>query len=77
MKTYKIKHVRRGNERIVEGTLDELKKYYGYVFEVGASWNRSINKDPKTIKSFMKNLRASFDEKEGCCYERTLVSLIE
>jgi len=78
-KIYKIKvtHTRRG-EKIVEGTLDYLlNDYFGYTLEIGASWNRKINRHPKTIKSFISNLQKSYEEKEAACYERTSVELIK
>ena len=76
MKTYQIRQTRKGRETIVEGTLDRLIDYYSYTLEIGASWNRTINRNPKTIRSFMTNLKKSLDEKEGACYERTSVELI-
>ena len=75
-KTYKIKKVRKDRESIIEGTLEYLKDYFSYTFEVGYSRNRKINKNPKTIDSFISNLEKSLDEKEGACYERTSIYLI-
>lgn len=76
MKNYKIitDHSRRG-EKITEGTLEELIRYFSYTLEVGASWNQKINRNPKTIKSFVTNLQKSYEAKEACCYDRTSVSL--
>jgi len=76
MKKFKVRvnHTRRG-EKIVEGTLEELKQYFGYALEIGNSWNSKINKNPKTIKSFISNLQKSYEEKEASCYERTFVEL--
>ena len=77
-KTHKINisHTRRG-ERIVEGTLEYLIGYFGYTLEVGNSWNSRINRNPKTIRSFVTNLQNSYYEKEGACYERTYVELVK
>ena len=78
-KTYKIKisHTKRG-DRIVEGTLDYLiNDYFGYTLEIGHSWNNKINRNPKTIRSFVSNLQKSYYEKEAACYERTFVELVE
>lgn len=58
------------------GTLEELIGYFSYTLEVGNSWNSKINRNPKTIKSFEKNLQMSYEEKEGACYSRTSVSII-
>ena len=70
-----ISHTRRG-DRIVEGTLEYLIGYFSYTLEIGNSWNRKINRTPKTIKSFVTNLQKSYEEKEASCYERTFVDLV-
>jgi hypothetical protein len=70
-----ISHTKRG-DRIVEGTLEYLIGYFGYTLEIGNSWNRKINRTPKTIKSFVTNLQKAFEEKEASCYERTFVDLV-
>ncbi len=80
-KVFKIGKTRFGRtsdskETIVEGTLDELKKYFSYTFEVGCSWNRKINRNPRTIKSFVVNLQKCYEEQEAACYSRTSVRLI-
>ena len=75
-KTYKIKKTYRGRDTETEGTLEELIKYFGYTLEIGNSWNKKINREPKTINSFVKNLQASYEEKEASCYERTSIELI-
>ena len=74
-KIYKIQKTYRNRETFIEGTLAELIKYFGYTLEVGNSWNKKINRNPKTIKSFMNNLCKSYDEKEGG-YERTSIELV-
>lgn len=61
MKIYQIKMVRRGVERLIEGDLDTLTKYFKYTLEVGASYsmevgNCKINTKPKNIGSLLKNL---------------------
>jgi hypothetical protein len=84
-KTYRVKITktysrqnREDSERIVEGTLDYLKKdYFGYTLEVGKSWNKKINIDPKTISSFITNLQNSYSEKESDSYDRTFVELLK
>jgi hypothetical protein len=70
-----ITHTRRG-DKIIEGTLEYLIGYFGYTLEIGNSWNRKINREPKSIKSFVTNLQKSYEEKEASCYERTFVELI-
>jgi hypothetical protein len=71
----KITHTRRG-DKIIEGTLEYLIEYFCYTFEIGNSWNKKINKKPKTIRSFVTNLQNSYEELEVSCYERTFVELI-
>ena len=76
MKTYTVikSHTRRGDKE-VSGTLEELISYFSYTLEIGHSYKRSINRNPKTIKSFISNLNKAFDIKEGACYERTYIDL--
>jgi len=82
-KRYSIKTVKHrmsgGNrESLVENkTLSELIDYFGYTLEVGNSWNRKINRQPKTIRSFVSNLQKSYEEKEASCYDRTHVELVK
>lgn len=64
-----------GDTREITGTLAYLIQYFSYTLEVGASYNPKINRQPKTIKSFISNLEKALDEKEGACYNRTLISL--
>ena len=48
---------RRGNTRqIGPHTLKELQQYYSYILEVGNSWDKKVNRFPKTIKTFVRNL---------------------
>ena len=75
MKKFTVIKSYRGRKTEVEGTLEELIEYFGYTLEVGNSWNSKINRNPKTIKSFISNLSKAYDEKEGGCYERTSVWL--
>ena len=78
MKTYKIEIERKGRLSVYEGTINHLiKNLFGYILEVGVSWDRKINKNPKTIKSLVFNLQKSYTAKEACCYERTSVRLID
>lgn len=81
MKKYTIQTSRSGRgttDRVstYTGTVEELTSIFGYTLEVGASYDRKIDRRPKTIKSLMKNLEKSYDIKEGACYSRTSISLI-
>lgn len=60
----------------IKRTLPDLLQYFGYTLEIGHSWNSKISRYPKTIKSFMKNLQMSYEEKEAACYSRTYVNLV-
>lgn len=75
----KITKTRIGRDiyfRIDKGTLAELIKKFSYTLEIGKSWNPKINRNPKTIKSFISNVQKSFAEKEACCYDRIYIELI-
>jgi hypothetical protein len=81
-KTYTVivkKSIARGSgdstPREVTGDLPYLLQYFSYTLECGNSYNRKINRYPKTIKSFISNLQKSYEEKEASCYNRTFVSL--
>lgn len=79
-KIYQVKKIRSGmrdtQETIFEGTLDHLKKgVFRYTLECGASWNRKINSDPKTINALIKAVNMSYDEIEGG-YTRSRVELV-
>lgn len=67
-----------GSDRVntQTGTLEELIGYFSYTLEIGNSWNKKISRSPKTIKSFVSNLQASYEEKEASCYNRTSVELV-
>lgn len=67
-------HTRRGDKEI-SGTLEELIKYFGYTLEIGNSHKSNINRNPKTIKSFISNINKAFNVVEGACYERTYIEL--
>ena len=78
--TIKLKKIRLGrpdSEKIYKGTLKELVEMFYYTLELGNSVKKSINKNPKTIKSFISNLRKSFEIKEARCYDRTIIELIK
>lgn len=75
-KVYEIKTEKEGREKIVKGSLEELIKYFSYTLEIGASWNPKINRNPKTIVSFISNLQKSYEEKEANCYKRTFVERV-
>lgn len=51
--------------------------YLGYTLTCGHSWKNSINPNPKTIKSLIKNLQNSFAEIESACFQKTHVHLKE
>jgi len=61
MKQYTIIVERRGREREVTGTIQELCEHFGYTLLKGKSWehergNKRINTAPKTIDSLVSNL---------------------
>ena len=67
---FKIKVTKSGmqssREYIWEGTLEHLLgKVFGYTLECGNSWNRKINRFPKSGNALVTALNASFVETEG------------
>ena len=76
IKLRKIRLGRPDSEKIYKGTLSELIEMFYYTLELGNSVRKSINKNPKTIKSFISNLQRSFEIKEARCYDRTYIELI-
>lgn len=74
-KTYTVVVTRKGRDREVAGTVEELKNYFSYTLEVGNSMERKINRNPTTIRSLLLNVQKSYGEKEAACMERTSISL--
>jgi hypothetical protein len=60
---------------IAKGTLAELIKKFSYTLELGNSVRSSINRNPKTIKSFVSNLQKSFEI--IYCYDRIIIKFQE
>lgn len=75
----KVESSRNGRDRTkyVIGTLVDMINYFGYTLEIGNSWNKKINKDPKTPKAFIKALQDSYSEKEAAIYNRTFVDIVD
>lgn len=67
---------REDRVKYIKGTLEDLIGYFSYTLEIGNSHKRSINRNPKTIKAFIKALQDSFSEKEAAIYNRTGIDLI-
>lgn len=66
MKTYKVKYsklftgyCRQSDERVIEGTIDELVTYFGYTLLIGSQRDARIPLRPRTIKSLVKALNDS------------------
>ena len=69
-KVFKVKVTKSGvsrtREMIWEGTLDYLiNQVFGYTLECGNSWNRKINRNPKSIGALVTALNKSYNEIEG------------
>jgi len=62
-------------EKVVVGTLKELIKHFGYILEVGKSYesekgNKKINLNPKSVKALVKELEKSiFNSDNNGYYE--------
>lgn len=77
-KIYTIETTRNGHSHLYEGTVEYLtKNVFGYILEIGASWNKKINRNPKNINSLMSNLTKTYEEKEGSCYTKTFIRLVK
>lgn len=74
-KVYTIVKTRRGRDRETTGTLEELVQYFSYTLECGNSWNRKINRNPKTINALLKALDQSVSATQGGCYDQDSYSL--
>lgn len=79
MKTYTLIKYHCGRrfsrETTISGTVPELTEYFDYTLEVGHSWNKKINPKPKTITALVKNINASYEEKQRDCFDRDYVRL--
>lgn len=66
MKIFTIKKDRNGRTSEFSGSLQELIVIFSYTLECGQSWekekgNVKINREPKSIKSLIKNLNNAAD----------------
>lgn len=75
IKTSKSGRTGQTRENQNTGTLAELISCYSYTLEVGASYDKKVNRNPKTIRSFVTSLQRAYEAKEACCYDRTNVEL--
>ena len=60
-KLFKVVTSRRGRQSDSVGTIDDLNEWFGYTLECGESYqnesgNAKINRNPRGIKSFIKNV---------------------
>jgi len=60
-KSHTIKYTRRNRTSETSGTIDELITHFRYTLLKGYSWNKKVNKTPKTIKSLILNLNKATD----------------
>lgn len=82
-KTFTIeKSSKNGRYSYQTGTLSELIKSYSYTLECGEAYqkekgNKKIDRNPKTIKSLVKNLNNALDNsaQDGCSIEYYRVML--
>ncbi len=61
-KTYAVEIHHRGDVRRASGTVEELVEYFGYTLERGHSWNRKLQRRPKTAKSLVSTLNKCVSE---------------
>lgn len=56
----------RGRTTIWAGNVEELRSnVFGYTLECGNSWNKKINREPKSVASLVTNLNNSVSETQG------------
>lgn len=70
-----IKHY-KGRETEIKRTLSDLIDYFSYTLQVSWLYDKSINRQPKTIKSFISNLNKAFAIKHGG-FDTPYVELVE
>ena len=75
-KMFTIRISYRSGNVFFTGTVEQLVKYCGYTLEIGNSWNPKINRNPKTISTFISNYNKSIDEKQGSCYQRDYAYIV-
>ena len=82
MKTYTIIRTKHRTDSTSEstGTLEELIKSFSYTLECGASWqheagNSKIDRFPKTIKTFVKNINNAVNNSAANGYAGVTYSL--
>ncbi len=68
---------RNNSTRTTTGTVEELTKYFGYTLEVGNSWDRKINRTPKTIKSLISNVNNAYDAATSNGYSGKSIELVQ
>ena len=88
-KIFIIQKNHRGRENYIQGTVEQLAKYFGYLLENGRSWEdaelreknsrraATIKTDPKTIGSLMKSLDKAVYYTQGSCYEQDSYYLVD
>ncbi len=81
-KLFKVLTHRNGRTRETVETLDELVEGFSYTLECGASYqhekgNRKINREPKTIKSFITNVNNAVNNSAANGWSSTSYSLGE
>jgi hypothetical protein len=76
MKIYTVK-INDKNSRTTSGTLEELKKYFSYTLLCGSEYEKSINANPKTIKSLISNVNKSYDAIAANGYSDKSIELID
>lgn len=59
-KIYKVISTHNGRDTVWEGTMNYLiNNVFGYTLECGNSWNKKINRNPKSVKTLVKGLNDS------------------
>ena len=77
-KQYNIQINGRNNStRTTTGTIEELTQYFSYTLEVGNSWDKSVNRTPKTINALISNVNKAYDAATGNGYSGKSIELVQ
>lgn len=75
-KTYTVVKTRRGQQTETTGTVAELIQHFGYTLEAGNSWDRKVNRNPKTAKSLVTALNHATSALQPNSYDPNYYELI-
>lgn len=73
-----VRSYHRGRSHDWTGTIEHLRDaVFGYTLMLGNSYNKKINRYPKTGRELVKALNQSVKETQGACFERDSYELVK